>query len=81
MQVCEIALVTQAMDDLIKSMEAQGEQVAHILCGDFNIEPHFPAYEFLKEGRLTDKEFGRLKTVDYIYFGDEFPDEQPTKVF
>ena len=40
--------------------------MSHILCGDFNIEPHFPAYPLLKEGRLSEKEMEVLKSVEYI---------------
>ena len=53
--------------------------MSHILCGDFNIEPQFPAYQLLREGRLDDKEMRTLKGVDYIRWGADM--EPPSKVF
>ena len=67
-QVCQISLVTNALADMVKAFESRGEHVSHILCGDFNIEPHFPAYQLLKEGRLNEKEIRTLKSVDYLRF-------------
>lgn len=49
-------------------MKSQGDRVAYVLCGDFNIEPHYPAYELLKERKLNDDEFSKLQTVDYLGF-------------
>ena len=42
--------------------------MAYVLCGDFNIEPHYPAYKLLKERKLNDDEFSKLQTVDYLGF-------------
>ena len=52
--------------------------MSHILCGDFNIEPHFPAYQLLKEGRLSEKEMEALKSVEYIRWAPDI--EQPSQV-
>lgn len=71
-------MVTNALGDMVKSLESQGEQVAHILCGDFNIEPQFPAYKLLEEGKLTDKELSRLYGVDYIRWSPDI--EAPSQV-
>ena len=60
------------------SFESRGEHVSHILCGDFNIEPHFPAYQLLKEGRLSEKEMEALKSVEYIRWAPDI--EQPSQV-
>jgi len=68
-QVCQITIVTNALHDMVKSLKSKGEQRSYILCGDFNIEPQFPAYQLLKEGELTNKEMTRLKGVDYIRWG------------
>lgn len=69
-QVCQIAMVTKALYDMVSSLqESDGNRVAHILCGDFNIEPQFPAYKLLVEGKLTDKEINTLKGYDYIRWG------------
>lgn len=77
-QVCEIALVTQALHNTVKSLQSQGKHVAYILGGDFNIEPHFPAYELLKEGSLNDKEYHKLQTTDYLSFPADV--EKPKQV-
>lgn len=77
-QVSEIAIVTNALNDMVKSLESKGEQVTYILCGDFNIEPQFPAYQLLRDGELTNKEMTRLKGVDYIRWGPDSP--TPTQV-
>ena len=52
--------------------------MSHILCGDFNIEPHFPAYQLLKEGRLSVREMEALKSVEYIRWAPDI--EQPSQV-
>lgn len=70
-QVCQITMVTNALNDMVKSLESKDEQVTYILCGDFNIEPQFPAYQLLREGELTNKEMTRLKGVDYIRWGPD----------
>ncbi|KAL9959572.1 hypothetical protein ACROYT_G032903 [Oculina patagonica] len=77
-QVCQITMVTNALGNMVKSLESQGEQVAHILCGDFNIEPQFPAYKLLKDGKLTDKELSRLYGVDYITWSPDI--EAPSQL-
>ena len=78
-QVCQITMVTKALHDMVSSLqESEGGNVAHILCGDFNIEPQFPAYQLLMEGRLTDKEIERLRGVDYIRFDANI--EAPSQV-
>ena len=53
--------------------------MAYVLCGDFNIEPHYPAYELLNEGKLNDDEFSKLQTVDYLGFPAVA--ERPKQVF
>ena len=78
-QVCEIALVTQAIHNTVTSLESQGEHVAYILCGDFNIEPEYPAYEILKEGRLNDEQFCKLQSVEYLKFPADV--EKPKQVY
>ena len=77
-QVCQILIVTHALSDMVSSLETEGNQVTHILCGDFNIEPQFPAYQLLKEGRLTDKEMRTLGGVDYIRWSPDM--EAPSQV-
>ena len=73
-QVCQITIVTNALNDMVKSLKSQlGEQGTYILCGDFNIEPQSPAYQLLQEGELTNKEMIRLKGVDYIRWGPDSP--------
>ena len=72
-QVCQITIVTNALNDMVNSLKSQGEQGTYILCGDFNIEPQFPAYQLLQEGELTNKEMMRLKGVDYIRWGPDSP--------
>ena len=64
---------------MVTSYKSRGERVSHILCGDFNIEPQFPAYQLLKEGRLNDKDMKTLKGVDYVKFSPDI--EQPSQVF
>ena len=71
-------MVTNALADMVKSFESQGEPVSHILCGDFNIEPQFPAYKLLKEGKLTQEELRKLRGVDYIRFSPDI--EAPSQV-
>jgi len=78
-QVCEISFVTNALSDMVTLFETRGESVSHILCGDFNIEPQFPAYQLVREGRLNDEEMKTLKGVDYIRFKPEV--EPPSQVF
>ena len=62
----------------MSSYESRGGHVSHILCGDFNIEPHFPAYQLLKEGRLSVREMEALKSVEYIRWAPDI--EQPSQV-
>ncbi|CAH3163686.1 unnamed protein product [Porites evermanni] len=71
-QACEIALVTQALRDKVASLKLQGESVAYILCGDFNIDPPYPAYELLNRGKLDEEHFSKLQTVDYLKFPKDF---------
>ena len=77
-QVREISFAANALADLVSSYESRGGHVSHILCGDFNIEPHFPAYQLLKEGRLSEKEMEALKSVEYIRWAPDI--EQPSQV-
>ncbi|XP_072036311.1 uncharacterized protein [Amphiura filiformis] len=35
---------------------AGGEDQPHIMCGDMNQEPHFPGYQFMQNGCLTDED-------------------------
>lgn len=71
-QACQITMVTKALYDMVSTLqESQGNRVAYILCGDFNIEPQFPAYKLLAEGKLTDKEINTLKGCDYIRWGSD----------
>ena len=77
-QIREISFAANALADLVASYESRGGQVSHILCGDFNIEPHFPAYQLLKEGRLSEKEMEALKSVEYIRWAADI--EQPSQV-
>ena len=58
----QISFAVNALEDLVASFESRGEHVSHILCGDFNIEPRFPAYQLLKGGRLSEKEMEALKS-------------------
>ena len=71
--------MTNALSDMVTLFESRGESVSHILCGDFNIEPEFPAYQLVREGRLNDEEMKTLKGVDYIRFKPEV--ELPSQVF
>lgn len=81
-QVCQIAMVTKALYDMVSSLqESDGNRVAHILCGDFNIEPQFPAYKLLAEGKLTDKEINTLKGYDYIRWGRDTYMEKKLQVW
>lgn len=52
--------------------------VAFILCGDFNIDPHYPAYHLLKDGKLSEEQFSILQTVDYLRFPEDI--EKPHQV-
>jgi len=79
-QVCEIALVTQALRDKVVSLKLQGESVAYILCGDFNIDPPYPAYELLNRGKLDEEHFSKLQTVDYLKFPKDFIKPQQVKL-
>ncbi|KAJ7376379.1 hypothetical protein OS493_034900 [Desmophyllum pertusum] len=77
-QVCEIALVTQALRDMVTALRSQDKHVAYILCGDFNIDPHYPAYHLLKDGKLSEEQFCKLQTVDYLKFAADV--EKPHQV-
>ena len=66
--MCEIAFVTQAVCDMWTSLRSRAKQVAFIVCGDFNIDPHYPAYHLLKDGQLSEEQFSILQTVDYLRF-------------
>ena len=66
--MCEIAFVTQALSDMLTSLRSTTKHVAFILCGDFNIDPHYPAYHLLKDGQLSDEQFSVLQTIDYLRF-------------
>ena len=77
-QIREISFAANALADLVSSYESRGGHVSDILCGDFNIEPHFPAYRLLKEGRLSEKEMEALKSVEYIRWAPDI--EQPSQV-
>ena len=77
-QVCEIAFVTQAVSDMLTSLRSRAMHVAFILCGDFNIDPHYPAYHLLKDGQLSEEQFSILHTVDYLRFPEDI--EKPHQV-
>lgn len=77
-QVCEIAFVTQAVSDMLTSLRSRAKHVAFILCGDFNIDPHYPAYHLLKDGKLSEEQFSILHTVDYLRFPEDI--EKPHQV-
>lgn len=77
-QVCEIAFVTQAVCDMLTSLRSRAKHVAYILSGDFNIDPHYPAYHLLKDGQLSEKQFSILQTVDYLRFPADI--EKPPQV-
>ena len=36
-----------------------------IFCGDFNAEPSFHEYKLLKEGKLSETELDKLRSVSY----------------
>ena len=38
-----------------------------IVCGDFNMKPHFPAYELVKNGEISENSFEKLKPGKYKY--------------
>ena len=65
-QILEVALATQALEDFVLSVSSGDDVVPHVLCGDFNIEPHFPAYRMLSNGCLSEEDKERLKRFDYI---------------
>ena len=77
-QVCEVAFVTQAIYDMLTSLRSRAKHVAFILCGDFNIDPHYPAYHLLKDGQLSEQQFSILQTVDYLRFPADI--EKPHQV-
>ena len=77
-QVFEIALVTQAVSDMLTSLRSRAKHVAYILCGDFNIDPHYPAYHLLMDGELSEEQFSILQTVDYLRFPADI--EKPLQV-
>ena len=77
-QVCEIAFVTQAVSDMLTSLRSRAMHVAFILCGDFNIDPHYPAYHLLKDEQLSEEQFSILHTVDYLRFPEDI--EKPHQV-
>lgn len=77
-QVCEIAFVTQAVSDMLTPLRSRAMHVAFILCGDFNIDPHYPAYHLLKDGQLSEEQFSILHTVDYLRFPEDI--EKPHQV-
>lgn len=54
-----------AINELIKF--AEGLETPHILCGDFNQEPHFPGYQLLYDGRLNNAMTKYLRTFDKNY--------------
>mgnify|MGYP001795763173 CR=1 FL=1 len=73
-------MVTQVFDELIKSLKKDVGvgKFGYILSGDFNIEPHFPSYHLLSEGKLDDEQISRIQTVDYIKWAIET--QAPPKV-
>lgn len=64
----QVAMATQALNSFIASVktDVKGGSFHHIFSGDFNSEPSFPVYHLLSEGKLTKKQWSKLKTVDYI---------------
>ena len=48
-----------AMRHIVKL--AGGTDKPHILCGDFNQEPHMPGYQLMENGYLSDDNKGRLR--------------------
>lgn len=55
-------------------------QVPYILCGDFNVEPHYPFYKLLSTGTLDAKDIDNLASYDYVnqYPGTTLPDKVST---
>ena len=64
----QVAMATQALHSFIASIktEVNSGSFRHIFSGDFNSEPSFPVYHLLSEGKLTEKQWSKLRTVDYI---------------
>jgi endonuclease/exonuclease/phosphatase family metal-dependent hydrolase len=66
----------QALERFAMSLQAtNGIQAPYLLCGDFNVEPHYPFYKLLSTGTLDTKELGCLATYDYVnqYPGTTLP--------
>lgn len=66
-QALQVAVATQALDSFSSHSNIEEKNTSKIVfCGDFNLEPGFPAYEMLRYGQLSDQGHSRLKGVDYI---------------
>lgn len=58
---------TQALHAFVESLPSSDtDEVSYVLCGDFNIEPDFPAYKILSEGGLKDADAEMIQDVKYI---------------
>ncbi|XP_031566616.1 carbon catabolite repressor protein 4 homolog 3-like [Actinia tenebrosa] len=60
-------MILHEFKESLKSAD-QNLDIPHIFCGDFNIEPQFPAYKLLSSGRLDKDDLEKLETTDYIKY-------------
>lgn len=72
LEVSAASSILHEFKESLKAVFPSLQNVPHIFCGDFNIEPHFAAYKVLKCGELDEDDLKTLKTTDYIkYLEDE----------
>lgn len=69
-QLLECCLATKILKDFVESLD-NGLEVPYILCGDFNIEPHFPAYKALSSKTLSDEDINEVKMNKYVRFSSD----------
>ena len=83
-QLLECCLATKILNNFVESLAPlnNGLVVPHILCGDFNIQPNFPAYRVISTKTLTDDDCKALENFDYLKLSSDamWPDPPKGKV-
>lgn len=71
-QILTISSASKILHEFKESLKADDQSLdtSHIFCGDFNVEPQFPAYKVLSTGRLGKDDLEKLETTDYIKYYD-----------
>ena len=66
MQALQIALFLRKLHEFASSFE-KGHVIPWVFSGDFNIYPHYPAYEMVTNGKVAPESLEKLNPLKYNY--------------